>query len=144
MEILASAVIFKSGPAEQQLITGRVEARRSSFVQNEGTDERGTQARGTGGKTGVAQQQQGKEAQMCLFSGNNKKGRPGASVTQAAIVRKLGIMFRTRRSSGFAPRALALHPLSPTRTHNPLPAQPLPISSSLPLYACPPQIQTPN
>ena len=77
------------------------------------------QARGTGGKPEA--QQQGKEAQMCLFSGNNKKGRPGASVTQAAIARKLGIMFRTRRSSGFAPRALLYtrsRPLAPT-THSP-------------------------
>lgn len=89
-------------------------------------------------------QQQGKEAQMCLFSGNNKKGSSGCVRDASGDRTKVGNNVSDTTFVWLCPESSALHPLSPTRTHNPLPAQPLPISSSLPLYACPPQIQTPN
>lgn len=72
----ASPVIFKSRVAEQRLITG-AEGKAKFFGP-----ERGTTRQGRLEASVYYPQQEGKEAQMCLFSGNNKKGRP-ASVTNA-------------------------------------------------------------
>lgn len=69
-------VIFKSRVAEQQLITG-AEGKAKFFGP-----ERGTTRQGRLEASVYYPQQEGKEAQMCLFSGNNKKGRP-APVTNA-------------------------------------------------------------
>lgn len=61
------------------------------------------------------------DAQMRLFSGNNKKGRPTA-VTLGDRTAKLRIMFRTRRSSGFAPASTPTY-ASPAALRSP-PAYP--------------------
>lgn len=70
-----------------------------------------------------------------FISGNNKKGDP--TFVMPGDRNEVGNnVSDTRLVCGFAP--------APTANLHPPTLHPLSTSSNLPLYACPPQIQTPN
>lgn len=140
----ASPVIFKSRVAEQRLITG-AEGKAKFF----GPERRGTrQARG-----------------ICVLSATGRQGSANVFIFWGIIKRVVQHPWRTpvdRTKVGnnvsdttlvwLCPEESALHPLSPPARapshpfRPPTPSPPLPRSppAYLPLYACPPQIQTPN
>lgn len=140
----ASPVIFKSRVAEQRLITG-AEGKAKFF----GPERRGTrQARG-----------------ICVLSATGRQGSANVFIFRGIIKRVVQHPWRTpvdRTKVGnnvsdttlvwLCPEESALHPLSPParapshpfRPPTPSPPPPRSPPAYLPLYACPPQIQTPN